>query len=171
MGEEYITLDDNTLREIQVLAEQLAELYRKQLDENQGPYNAPITASGGLKDFQTTVQYGMNHFLVNFDLQNYWKWVENGRNPGKQPPQQAIERWVEVKKLVPDSRDHKIPNTKQLVYLIARKIGREGYEARHPLQKAQESNEWQTIINEIKSVITNSIKKKINTELKDALSI
>ena len=167
-----ITFDTATMVKIEELAYKLAQLYRQQLDEK------GINASGELSRFETTVDIWYDHLFITFDLNDYWKWVENGRPRGKQPPLQDIERWIEVKKLVPNPRDNKVPNAKQLVYLIARKIGRDGYyskdgspfEGKHPLQDAKDSAQWQTIISDIKGVITRSIKKKINAALKDAIS-
>ena len=134
----------------------LAQLYRDKIDE------AGRVASGELKNFESYFVLDQEHFRIFFNLQEYWKWVENGRGPGKQPPISAIERWIEVKHLVPNPHDNKIPSTKQLAFLIARKIGREGYEGKHPLQNAMSSDTATTIINEIKQVLINKIKDELH---------
>jgi hypothetical protein len=40
----------------------------------------------------------------------YWRWVENGRPPGKMPPVKAIMRWAKYKGL---------PNPKKIAWAIA----------------------------------------------------
>lgn len=136
--------------------QQLAQLYKDKIDE------AGRVASGDLKNFESYFVLGDDHFRIFFNLQEYWKWVEEGRSPGKQPPPNAIERWIEVKHVVPNPVNNRIPSTKQLVYLIGRKIGREGYEGKHPLKNAMESDVATTIINEIKQVLINKIKDEFH---------
>jgi len=67
-------------------------------------------------------------------LPDYWQWAENGRKPGGFPPPNAILKWVQFKRLVPDSRNGKVPDTKQLVYMISRKIALKGTQGKHLLQ-------------------------------------
>lgn len=138
---------------------QLAQLYRQKIDE------AGRVASGELKNFESYFVLGEEHFHIFFNLQEYWKYVEEGRRAGKQPPSSAIENWIQVRHLVPSPVNDKIPSTKQMAYLIARKIGREGYEGKHPLRNALEDNAATTIINEIKQVLINKIKDELHAIL------
>lgn len=48
-----------------------------------------------------------------------------GRKPGKQPPSEAIEQWLKNKGIA--TRLEKEINVTSLAFLIARKIGREGW--------------------------------------------
>lgn len=137
----------------------LAQLYREKIDE------AGRVASGELKNFESHFVLGEEHFRIFFNLKEYWKYVEEGRRAGKQPPSSAIENWIQVKGIVPSPVNDKIPSTKQLAYLIGRKIGREGYEGKHPLRNALESNEATTIINEIKQVLISKIKDELHAIL------
>lgn len=75
---------------------------------------------------------------VSLRLQDYWKYIEFGTAP-HWPPRDAIERWIEVKPVVPypDSRG-RIPSTRQLAYLICRKIAEEGTEGSEDLLDAVE---------------------------------
>lgn len=74
-------------------------------------------------------------FEVKLELLDYWKYVENGRKAGKMPPISAIEKWIEVKPVLPRPNiDGDLPTQKQLAYLIARKIGLEGTKGRGILQ-------------------------------------
>ncbi|ALM49337.1 hypothetical protein AMR72_10790 [Flavobacterium psychrophilum] len=51
--------------------------------------------------------------------------LENGRKPGKQPPSEAIEQWLKDKGIA--NRLEKNMTISSLAFLIARKIGREGW--------------------------------------------
>lgn len=60
----------------------------------------------------------------NIEIADYWKYVENGRKPGKFPPPNKILNWVETKSLPrPESS---LSERKSLSYLIGRKISKEG---------------------------------------------
>jgi len=55
----------------------------------------------------------------------YSQQLESGRVPGKQPPSQVIEQWIKDKGIA--SRIEGKISISSLAYLIARKIGREGW--------------------------------------------
>lgn len=84
---------------------------------------------------------------LTFELEmlEYWKWVDQGRRPGKQPPPQTILDWVKQKPITVQTGDTHIiksgPNRgkplklravpedkkqRSLAFLIGRKIGRFG---------------------------------------------
>ena len=153
MNKELTTAQEQQLNSY---TQQLAQLYKDKIDE------VGRVASGDLKNFESYFTLDDEHFRIYFNLQEYWKWVENGRPPGKQPPRSAIEKWIEVKHIVPNPVNNKIPSTKQLAYLIGRKIGKEGYEGKHPLKQSMESAAATTIINEIKQVLINKIKEEFH---------
>jgi len=60
--------------------------------------------------------------MIMFGI-NYSQYMEYGRLAGKFPPRQAIENWIEVKKGLPNIFYEK---KKQMAFVIARKIAREG---------------------------------------------
>lgn len=85
-------------------------------------------ASGKLGDeMKTDVQIYDDHFEVNIILQNYWKYVEKGRRPGKFPPPNVLEDWIRIKPVNKyPSTNGKIPTDQQLAFLIGRKIATKG---------------------------------------------
>lgn len=102
---------------------ELIAYYRNKLDG--GGINASYDLYNSLRIIMDTKTKGM--IEVNLSLIEYWKYVEKGRKAGKMPPISAIEKWVEIKPVLPRPMDNgKLPTTKQLAYLIARKIGLEG---------------------------------------------
>lgn len=149
---------------IKDLVYSIADIYKQNLESSK--------ATGNLQNFQTYITLNDTTFSVVFELEDYWKYVEYGRGPGKMPPIEAIEgcqlsiieSWVRVKPIVPDSRTGKVPNTKQLAYLIARKIGREGTPAQRPLERTLYSDEVETLISAIKQEISNQVYKYITED-------
>lgn len=85
-------------------------------------------ASYGLYDsFQKIIEVGEDSFSVKIQLEDYWKYVEEGRGPGKYPPPDAIRNWIEVKPVVPQAdMNGRTPTVEQLTFLISRKIAEEG---------------------------------------------
>ena len=58
--------------------------------------------------------------------ESYGEQLEYGRKPGKQPPSEAIEQWLVAKGIA--GRLEGDISVSSLAYLIARKIGREGWD-------------------------------------------
>lgn len=80
---------------------------------------------------------------VQFELSEFWKWIEHGRGPGKFPPPDVIESWITKKGIIPQAPNipgpPKIPTIPQLTYLIGRKIANEGTEAKNYLSDSIET--------------------------------
>ena len=142
--------------QIRALVETIADIYRSELSKS--------TATGNLQNFQTIIDINDTTFQVSFELADYWKYVEYGRGPGKQPPIDAIEQWVKVKPVVPNAINGRVPDTRQLAFLIARKIGREGIEPKHYLRDTMYSEEVNIIINALKRTLTEQIIKSISED-------
>jgi hypothetical protein len=78
-------------------------------------------------------------YEVVLNLQDYWKYVEEGTEP-HWPPRQAILDWIKIKPVIPRPDDRgRIPTPEQLAFLISRKISREGTEGSHDLQTAEDA--------------------------------
>ena len=90
---------------------------------------------------------GDSAYEVVLHLEDYWKYVENdtrGRKTGlpgrKDPPFDAIYKWVQVKRILPrPDQKGRIPTQKSLAHLIAHKIGEYGTTGSHDLEKTKES--------------------------------
>ena len=146
------------LKPIESIAQRVVDAYRKILaDEG-------INASSRLSD-SAEVEVSLNNtkLVISLMLEEYWKYVEYGRGPGKRPPIDAIENWVRIKPVIPDARNGKIPTQRQLAYLISRKIGWEGTPARHAINKTVYSDAMEEIINDIR----NEIVRQLNQILLD----
>ena len=143
----------------------IAELYRDSL------VDVNAVAEGNLKNFSWDIDYSGSQFSLYFNLPEYWKWVEEGRAPtrtqGWNDPVQTLKRWIQVKHLVPrpDSKG-RVPSIDQQAYAIYMKITREGYEGRHPLEKAMDAADEEGLIDEL----TNKLYDALTAELDDEIA-
>lgn len=102
--------------------------------------NGGKIASGNLvNNFEVKAALFDNNIVVSINTLEYFKYVEEGRSPGKFPPPDSIERWIETKGIEPKADENgKLPSQKSLAYLIGRKIATEGIEPTHYLAETQQ---------------------------------
>lgn len=125
---------DNLLNTLREYATKAVALYKQRL------INDDKKASGQLlNSISSEIKVGGEQFTVVLNLVDYWKYVEDGRKPGKFPPPKAILKWVQVKPVIPRPIHGKLPTKKQLAFLIGRKIATEGIEAGHQLKETVDS--------------------------------
>ena len=108
-------------RVLNEFADEVITTARGNLDTNNT--NASGELSGSIEKI---VDIGEDSFSVKISLVDYWKYVENGRGPGKFPPPEAIRRWVTIKPVEPSPLNGRTPTVDQLAFLIGRKIANEG---------------------------------------------
>lgn len=92
-----------------------------------------IDTTGKLRSsISYTLDVTPNSFTMAFLMEEYGKYVDEGRKPGKGAPPEVIERWVKQKPIRPrlDGSFVKVTDArvKSLAYLINRKIKEEGIE-------------------------------------------
>lgn len=92
-----------------------------------------------INSISTTIKVGSDTFEVVMSIVDYFKYVENGRKPGKFPPVDKILSWIKVKPVIPRPMHGKLPTQQQLAFLIGRKIATEGIEAGHQLKDTVEA--------------------------------
>lgn len=178
---------DEQLLELTELQRVLAE-YAKEAEEM---YKYQIAlggknASRKLTDtIKSNVVVGENAYEVTLTLQDYWKYIEYGRQgtisspvkaykgaspPGRAafPPVNEILKWISIKPIIPRPDDYgKIPSPETLAYLIGRKIEQHGIKPHPALKTTQE--ELDRIYHERLSAalghdITHYVKKLIAPE-------
>lgn len=134
----------------------LLERYKQSLKDNNH------IASGNLYN---TAKYKCSFdgkwFEVSFILDSTWRYLENGTKPHF-PPIEAIERWITVKHIIPTTNSGKIPSTKQLAFLIARGISKNGTKPTKLLQQTIDGAD--DLINLIVDEITKQLQEEINKE-------
>ena len=124
------------------LAAAVKEDYKKRLTGNKH-----IASKTLVNSVTQEVVVGDATYEVVLHLEDYWKYVENdtrGRKTGlpgrKDPPFDAIYKWVRVKRIIPrpDAKG-RIPTQKSLAYMIAHKIGEVGTKGSHDLEQTKDS--------------------------------
>lgn len=108
-------------------------------------------ASGKLlNSVEYEVRFDERAIWLQLRLEDYYKWVENGRQPGKFPPPDKILEWIRIKPIIPDNRTGKLPTEQQLAFLIGRKIAEEGIEPGNQLHQAIDDTwgHWEDKIDE-----------------------
>ena len=113
-----------------------------------------LDASGNLSNsIETHFDIEGETYSVIIELADYWKYVEDGRGPGKLVPSAQSSR--------------KVPSTEQLAYLIGRKIATQGTKATHFLSETLESPQVLEMLGEIEDLIANKFIEEINEEIND----
>lgn len=155
----------NLWRVLNEFADRFIELARGNLDVNGTNASRVLYNS-----FEKIIDIGEDYFSVKISLEDYWKYVENGRGPGRYPPPDAIRKWIEVKPIaIQPGMNGKTPSVEQVTFLISRKIAQEGTEAQPFFEPAKEQavSEFddaisQAISDDIMEFIVGLVEKGMN---------
>lgn len=143
--------------DIKNICQQIADVYKaKMLKEG-------YDQRGQLYNFTWTTEINGSLFQLYFNLPDYWKYAEYGRGPGKFPPVDAILKWVEYKRLAPSTRGTAM-STKQIAYVVSRKIALEGTQGKHLLQQTIDET-YDTLVDQLVDAITEEIEKEIEQDI------
>ena len=147
--------------EINEICADLLERYKQSLKDNNH------IASGNLYN---TASYKTNingsWFELTFVLDEAWRYVENGTRPHF-PPIDAIERWIQVKRIVPRTVTDKVPTTRQLAFLISREISVNGTKPTKLLQKTIDGAD--DLISLMLDELANQMQEQINEEIENTV--
>jgi hypothetical protein len=121
----------------------IADQYKQNLE------NSGRRASGQLiSSVNTKVTVNDLVFEIELQLEDYWKYVEEGTRPHF-PPVSKILEWVKVKQILPTPMANgKLPTEQQLAWMIAKKIDRVGTEGSNDLEHTMEEVDYNAIIEE-----------------------
>lgn len=144
----------NDLTQIKQLASEFAQAYKQSLVADNK------VASGSLtKNIKSRVKYDGKWLEIILSLEDYWKYVEYGRKPGKFPPIDKIRNWILIKPILPRPLSNgKLPTTNQLAYLISRKIATKGIK---PTYALRDSITKFDLVGRLTTIIGNEIQKQI----------
>ena len=123
-------------------------------------------ASGSLNNVDFEVEIKGGTYKIYLILQDYWKYVEYGRKPGKFPNVGKLQEWIKIKPVIPRPLTNGIvPTEKQLTYMIGNSIKEKGIQPKPALANALKKNETQ--LNRIKEAVGKSLDKEIKQMLKE----
>lgn len=125
--------------------EKTSEILNKVLTSFQKAYSDNLKkeghiASGNLANNQSfEVEYSGSNWIITLNMEPYWKYLEYGTKPHF-PPIDALMSWIKVKKILPRSnKNGKTLPTRQLAFLIGRKIAKSGTKGTHTLENTMNS--------------------------------
>lgn len=144
---------------------QITELFAAALKDRLARDNT--NASGTLsKSIRDIVKYDGKYISVAISLEDYWKYVENGRKAGKFPPINKIKEWIRIKPVIPYTKNNKLPTENQLAYLIGRKIARKGTPANPFLAPTIRDFD---LVDKLYSVVNNMFIEQVNKDFNEEL--
>ena len=145
----------------------LTEFGQKIVDNYKAELEACNYQDGQLyRTLSYSVKMENSSWLISISLEEYWKYIEAGRRAGaKMPPLDVIEKWINVKQIIPHSMTLKsgktvIPSVKQLSFLIARSIGQRGIQPRPFFKKSFEAAKLEYLA-KIEEAIIQDIKESL----------
>ena len=136
---------EHTIEVLNKYGQRVVDLYRSNLK------NSGHSATGRLSSTASfTVETSSGDLSVTIHLEDYYRYVEEGRRPGSFPPIDEILSWIQAKHIMPRENSGKLPTEYQLAYLIGRKIAEQGTVGTYDLANAQETakSEFETEIQE-----------------------
>lgn len=135
---------ENLKRVLTQYSQAIADQYKTNLE------NSGRRASGNLiTSVNTKVDVDGTLFEIELQLEDYWKYVEEGRGAGGFPPVSKILEWIRLKPILPyPDRNGKLPTEQQLAFLIGRKIANEGFEGSNDLENTMEEVDYEEQIQE-----------------------
>ena len=123
-------------------------------------------ASGTLNNVDFEVEIKGGTYKIYLILQDYWKYVEYGRKPGKFPNVGKLQEWIKIKPILPRPLTNGIvPTEKQLTFIIANSIKTKGIQPKPALANALQKND--SHLNRIKEAVGKSLDKEIKKMLKE----
>lgn len=160
-----------TAQDFKNTARVLAEFGQKIVDNYKAELQACNYQDGQLyRTLKYSVKMDNSAWLISISLEDYWKYIENGRRAGaKMPPLNVIENWIKVRNIIPHPMTLKsgktvIPSVKQLSFLIARKISRDGIRPRPFFKQSFEAAK-----REFLDKITEAVQQDIVESIEGAL--
>lgn len=143
MADELIGFD-NLRAVLEEYGKAVAEQYKANLKRDGRPASHKLENS-----ITTRVRTDNGDFVVEMDLEEYWKYIEygtkgwlTGNTSRKFPPVSAILEWIRVKPVIPrPDANGRIPTEKSLAFLIGRKIRDFGTRGKSDLTEAKMQTE------------------------------
>lgn len=149
---------EHTQKVLDTIGKQLVMQYRQALQDKD-----INTTEHSLSDsVKYEIDMGERWIEVNLSLLDYWKYIEYGTRP-HWAPKAPIERWIEVKPLLPvPDRNGRLLTPKQQAYLVRRKIAQYGTEAKNPLSES---------LKEVTDRFNEALEEAITKDVSDSIDL
>ncbi len=118
----------------------IEEVLKKYADIIEKNYKSKLSDNRASGKLINSVKVETDGHLITIKLEDYWKYLEEGRKPGKFPPINQLISWIAEKNIQPKpytlpNRKQVVPTEKQLAFLIGRAIKEKGIEPEPDLQE------------------------------------
>lgn len=164
------------------------------VEDMKAAIDTAIAADGGGQSSKLSgsvkyeVKRSIEGYTFSLSMNDYWKFVEDGRKPGKAPPPKAMLEFVKRRHIKVDisTRKKKVLKSirtkgirqrekaisiekkqKQVAFLIGRKIAKDGVEAHPFFDKVFNQARLDRLTEQLKPVIKEEIVFNIKEVLKD----
>lgn len=94
----------------------------------------PVSQGNLRNSISIITEQTANSVLIDMNSLDYFKYVDQGRKPGKFPPPSSLQNWV-LKNLRPSPKE-----LKSVTYLVARSIARNGIKGKEILKDLKIDN-------------------------------
>lgn len=149
--------------------EELGDYFIQQARDNLQE-NGSIASGDLFNSFEKIVEIEDDFYSVKISLEDYWKYVENGRGAGKFPPIDKIRTWIQIKPItaLPDING-RTPSVEQLTFLISRKIAQEGTKAK-PFFETAKQEAIEHFENAINMAIEEDVDRYVSEQVEELLN-
>ena len=125
-----------------------------------------VSATGNLQNVDFEVEISGGTYRIALILEDYWKFVEKGRLPGRFPNIGQLQQWIQIRQILPrPMANGKLPTEKQLVYMIGKSIKERGIQPKPALANALQKNN--NMLTKVKEAVGKSLDKEIKQMLKE----
>jgi hypothetical protein len=170
---EIETLLDSIGADIIEAAQRELRLTRTIKGKRRNRYNTGTLSKNLTYDVKETPKTFTFKFYASGEAKNYWRTIHDGRRKGaKPPPTKPIEKWMKQRNIRPRNEKggfRKVQNMdawrKQVSFVIARKIGREGIET-VPFFKEAFDSVWDKRKQEFAPIIDKIIRRTLDKKFK-----
>lgn len=102
--------------------------------------NADKKATGKLiKSLDYRLVEVVDGYILEILSEDYLKYVDEGRKPGRMPPTRSLDKWVIARRIAPRDKNGKFLKREQVKFLIARSIGKNGIKPTNVIRKSLDS--------------------------------
>ena len=136
-----------------ILEEKLKTLSNEILDKYKEKLNGTELVNSITVDFKKENDI----YSFTIELESYWKYIEEGRQPGKFPPINSILNWVRRKNIPIGGR---IKTPEQMAFVIARHIKNRGIPAK-PFLNNSFGDDYD-LANDLANALADDIENNIN---------
>lgn len=139
-----------------IFEEKLKNLSNEVIDK----YKDKLAGTDLVNTITVNIKNENNSYVCSIELESYWKYIEEGRQPGKFPPIDSILSWIKRKNIPIGG---KIKTPEQAAFVIARHIKNRGIPAKPYLNQSFEDD--YSLADDLANALADDIENNLKTIL------